>query len=163
MPEAKPPGEPAANSSSNPAAFGPFRLTISIDRTEFAGGEPVLIRARIENTSPAEATYWVSGFWPNHRVSLVDENGRLAPRTEEGRKRDAAFSPGGARDKNVPQVLRPGQAYEALPPIRVDRLFELRPGNYRVQLVYHEAAAPTPACAVSNELQFRVAGNGSRP
>jgi hypothetical protein len=135
---------------------GPFRVFLVIDKVDVAVGEPVVLRYSIQNVEKQEATIWISGFWPNHRVRVVHQAGQPATLTEFGKQCEAAFSPGGPRDKNVRQKLEAGDTYDRYAPIQLDRLFQLPAGTYQVRVEYHESAGPTPAQVLSNELTFRV-------
>lgn len=148
--------ESSADNQEDRARTGPFRAHLAIDKLEFAVGEPVVLRYRIQNVDKQDATIWISGFWPNHRVRLVHQDGRPATPTAFGKQCDAAFRPGGSRDKNVRHELQPQATYDQFAPININRLFQLPPDTYRAQVEYHETAGPTPAHVISDEVTFRV-------
>jgi hypothetical protein len=128
----------------------------SLPRRQFHAGEPIKLSLHFTNLSDQPVTIWQSGFWPNHRVLLTDEEGREPPLTNEGRERLAAFSPEGERSKNVPRVLQAGRSMVEMRSLDLTELYEVKKGRYRVRVTYHDLQGPTPLRLISNTLAFEV-------
>jgi hypothetical protein len=142
---------------------GPFRATIAVNGPAFAVGESPVVRFSIQNIGDKKADIWNAGFWPNHRVHLVDQDQQAVQLTDFGKQCLAAFSPGGARDKNVQIPLSPGEVYDRYQPIALNRMFKLVPGNYRVQVEYQELNGANSTHVYSNQLRFQITGAGGGP
>jgi hypothetical protein len=104
------------------------------------------LRYEVENTGTTSIALWHSGFWPNHRVRLLDARGADAPLTKEGDLRRAAFSPRGPRDKNIEWPIAPGKVDESEGPIELFSLSPIfgvpaLPGRYTVEVDYEEDIA----------------------
>ena len=109
------------------------------DKTVFGVGEQILVHYQVKNVSQNTQILWQSGFWPNQKIIVLDGNGKDIPVTDAGKLRREAFSPGGARDKNVEWPLAPGTIDNALPTYNLREFFVLdTPGEYSIQYLYEE-------------------------
>jgi hypothetical protein len=136
---------------------GGLRLGIRSEKTVFKLAEPILLHSYMTNSSSATVTFWESGFAPNTKIQMTDANNRPLSLTTLGASFARAFDPGGARPKNVPITLQPGQTYR-MEDEDVQALFAIAsPGTYRIQVTYEEAQ-PThwKGELVSNQLQIEV-------
>jgi hypothetical protein len=142
---------------------------VTLPARRFAAGEKVPFAFRIINNSPRAVVLWSSGFWPNHLVEVRDAAGRVVPSTPEGKLRKRSFAPDGARRKNVPIELKPGESWPPRPKegedpakkggvggLGLDGLFELKPGTFKVKVTYHDEQLPTPLKVASPEVTFEV-------
>jgi hypothetical protein len=127
---------------------------VTADKAEFKAGEQIYIHYQIKNIDNEEHTVWHNGFWPNHKVVVLDADGKEAALTPAGRDRRDAFSPGGRRDKNTPMKLSPGDVDDLWVAYDLREMFVLdQPGKYTVQYHYEE----TKGDAVkSNVLEFEL-------
>lgn len=90
------------------------------------------------------------------------------PLTAAGELRRRSFSPRGARRKNHPTELKPGESWpprkEGEDPLKqgesgglgLDRLFELKPGTFTLKVTYHDESAPTPMKLESPAVTFKI-------
>ncbi len=88
--------------------------------------------------------------------------------TPEGELRRRSFQPAGARRKNAPFVLKPGESWprEQADHEQTERsesggmglneLFRLKPGTFKVRVTYHDEQGPTPLKIVSPQVTFKV-------
>ncbi|MBX6315012.1 MAG: hypothetical protein IRY99_19170 [Isosphaeraceae bacterium] len=129
---------------------------LTVPKEVFRPGEPIPLTLKFDNRSGRPVTIWSSGFWPNHRVVVMDERGEEAPLTDIGKERRDLFAPGGARDKNAPRVLSAGETYREGLDLDVTRLYRLGPGRYHVQVTYHDIQGPTPLRVTSNAAAFEI-------
>jgi hypothetical protein len=127
---------------------------VTAEKAEFKAGERIYIRYQIKNIDDEARTVWHSGFWPNHKIVVLDGDGKEAAPTAAGRERRGAFAPGGPRDKNVPVKLNRGDVDDAWVAYDLRELFVLdQPGKYTVQYHYEETKGEA---VKSNVLEFKV-------
>lgn len=141
---------------------------VTLPARRFAVGETIPFTFTITNNSPRAVVIWSSGFWPNHLIEVWDAAGQTPPLTQAGKLRRRSFAPAGARRMNIPVKLNPGESYprprEGEDPAKpvvsgglgLDRLFELKPGTFKVRVTYHDEQSPTPLKVVSPEVAFEV-------
>lgn len=131
-------------------------LHVSLDKSQFkfAAQDPIAVHLKIDNGRPDSITLWSCGFWPNHRVEITDENGEEPPLTEFGRNVRKAFA-SGARDKNVPFVVQPGKS-GSYTSGDLRKMYEMKPGKYKVQVLFNEVTPPSPIRIVSQPISFEL-------
>ncbi len=132
-----------------------IKLKLTIEGDAFRSGEAILYEVMIVNESEAPVVIWGSGFWPNHRVDVLDERGELAPITEAGAIRREVFAPRGLRDKNVEFEIEPGGSFQTGKG-ELLHLFELAPGRYSVNVTYEDTQEPTPLQLISADVEFVI-------
>ena len=134
-----------------------LRTQVTLVKTPISVGQPVEIRYTLRNVSKADLVIWHSGFWPNHQILVKDAAGSDAVLTALGKQCKAAFSPGGARDKNFPVTLKPGSDDTSEGDVDLTRFFDLsKPGVYSVQLVYEEKQSGWSGRCASNVASFEI-------
>lgn len=133
-----------------------MELTLKLAQETYAPGKPIQVSSSLRNGTDAEITIWLSGYWPNHRVTVADANGNEPELTKLGKTCRDAFHPNGGRDKNAPHKIRPGDSYAAYPKIDLNTHFQLKPGRYRVVIVYDDSQKPTPMKVTSDALPFEI-------
>ena len=132
-----------------------YALDVSLPRKVFQQGEPIELTAVFKNLSGRAVTIWSSGFWPNHKLVVTDDQGIEAEFTTVGRRCRLAFDPQGRkRRKNVPRVVEPGASLEVCSGIDLSKLYRLPPGRYKVQLTYDDRQPPTPIMVESGFVTF---------
>lgn len=136
--------------------YGPeskgLRSKISLAKTKFKVGEPILVTYQFKNFSDEIRTVWHSGFWPNHEIVVMNSEGKEPELTAAGKQMRNAFSPRGQREKNVPYALKPGAEDTAWVKYDVLGLYDLsKPGKYAVQYIYEENVR-----VVSNIVSFEI-------
>lgn len=132
-----------------------LRSRIWTDKQRFNTEEPILVHYAVQNASKAPNTVWHSGFWPNHRIDVLDPNGNPAKFKSGSDPRWTAFSPGGMREKNAPFTLQPGAVDDAYEAYNLRDIFGMRsPGTYVVDYLYQETKDTGPV--KSNSLQIIV-------
>jgi len=119
--------------------------------------QKILAHYRIQNASDREIVLWQSGFWPNNTIVVLNDRGESVKLTKEGRRNLAAFSPGGARNKNFRVQLKPNESID-INTLDLRRFFVLNaPGNYTVGFIYEEYQdGGWQGKLTSNELRFRI-------
>lgn len=136
------------------------RLTLKLDKATQKEKEPKPIKLELKYTNRLlddPITIWRSGFWPNHKVLVEsEENDAEVPLTDMGKQYMKAFSPNGGRDKNVPRVIPAGESYIEPTPVDLGLLYKLKPGKYRVQVLYEDDQPPTPFHLRSNQVAFTI-------
>ncbi len=121
-------------------------------------GEAVSLVYAKQNTGPETMQVWHSGFWPNHRILVLDAAGKTPKMTEMGKSGLAAYSPRGSRDKNFEWQLKPGEVDESEGNYDLATLFTFtKVGRYSVQVEYEEEVRMS-----SNVLAFWLAPKGAR-
>jgi hypothetical protein len=134
-------------------------LVVGLPKLIFREGEPIPLACAIVNRSDRPITIWWSGFWPNHLLRVVDEQGIEQPLTDLGQRARRRFSPGGDRNENAPIVVNPGNLKpivgQGIMDIDIAKLYRLKPGNYRVNVTYEEKAGET-MIITSNTVVFKV-------
>ncbi|MBN1256480.1 MAG: zf-HC2 domain-containing protein [Planctomycetes bacterium] len=111
------------------------------EQDTFSVAEPIIIQYEVKNTGSEAVVLWLDGFWPNHRIEVLDEKGKPVAMTEAGKKCDAAFTPQGERDPENALTLAPGEADMELTPFDLREFFQLEtPGTYTVRYLYQEEA-----------------------
>lgn len=133
------------------AAHG-LAASLTASQAVFPSGQAVEVRYRIKNVSGREVTVWNSGFWPNHRLVVVDERDVEIALTEAGKEALAAFDPNGPRRKNIAVPLAPGAIDVQYASLDLRRYFQLTPGKYRARCLYHEG----PVMVWSNSLAIEI-------
>ena len=129
-------------------------LTISLPSKSFSAGLPISFQTIVHNPTPAEITVWSSGYWPNHLVILVDQDGAEPPLTAEGKERKLRFfNP--ARDKNFPRILTSHQSHDEGEHCLTDA-YHLKPGDYALKILYSDGQAQSSLTLLSNRVRFRV-------
>jgi hypothetical protein len=125
----------------------------------FAPHEPIRVQYKVRNDGEEARVLWAVGFWPNHRIELVDADGAPVARTAAGKRVREAFNPGGERGPEQAVELAPGGADAGYPVFDLREFFVLEePGAYRVRYLLHEAApGGWQGQLWSNTLAFRVA------
>ena len=132
-----------------------YSLVVSLPREVFHPGEPIKASIEFRNLAGPEVTTWISGFWPNHKVVVKDEAGVEPPLTGIGKICRQAFSPGGARRKNIPNIVKRGGKYSN-GAADIAELYDLAPGKYRLEVTYDDEQEPTPLRITSNSVKFQV-------
>jgi len=134
-----------------------LRSCIWVDSTEVRARQKVLVHYRIQNASDSEIVLWQSGFWPNNTIVVLNDRGESVKLTKEGRRNLAAFSPGGARNKNFRVRLKSNESIDVIT-LDLRRFFVLNaPGNYNVRFIYEEYQdGGWQGKLPSNELRFRI-------
>jgi hypothetical protein len=119
--------------------------------------QKILAHYRIQNASDGEIVLWQSGFWPNNTIVVLNDRGESVKLTKEGRRNLAAFSPGGARNKNFRVQLKPHESID-INTLDLRRFFVLNArGNYTVRFIYEEYQdGGWQGKLTSNELRFRI-------
>jgi hypothetical protein len=147
------PPDPALKGWGKPA--NGLASKIAAEKAEFKVGEKIFLRYQIKNAADEERTVWHSGFWPNHKIVVLDSTGVEVALTPLGRDRRNAFTPGGPRDKNVPMKLAPGDVDDAWVSYDLREMFILdSPGKYTVQYRFEETKGDA---VLSNVLEFTLA------
>jgi uncharacterized protein (DUF2141 family) len=133
------------------------QLVLKLARSSFKEGAPIKLDLVFRNLSKHSITIWFSGFWPNHQIKVVNEQGQMAPMTAFGERCwSIAGKASRERDKNYPRVVSPGGTLRDGSPADLTTLYTLKPGKYTVTVVYHDEQGPTPIKAVSNPVEFEV-------
>jgi hypothetical protein len=136
------------------------RLALKLNRTTFKekGKTPINAELKFTNRLLDEPiTIWRSGFFLNHKVLIQDEKDQAdAPLTALGEKYLKMFTPGGPRDGNVPLEIQPGESHIEKVPVDLRVLYKLKPGEYRVKVLYEETQPPTPLRVYSNQVTFTI-------
>jgi|GEM_PF-3534449 len=148
--------EPKVSQMPEAEGYGPeskgLRSKITLAKTKFKVGEPILVTYEIKNFSGEPKTVWHSGFWPNHEIVVMNSEGKEPELTAGGKQVRNAFSPQGQREKNVPYSLKPGAEDKAWEKYDVLGLYDLsKPGKYAVQYIYEENVR-----VVSNMVSFEI-------
>lgn len=133
----------------------PYALVVSLPKTAYRPGEQITSSIEFRNLGGPEVTIWISGTWPNHKVVVMDEAGVEPPLTDFGKSRRDAFSPGGGRDKNYPRIVKRGEKYR-YDVGDINKLYDLAPGKYRLEVTYDDEQGPTPLRITSNPVKFEV-------
>jgi hypothetical protein len=121
-------------------------------------GQPVLLVYSKQNTSSETMQVWHAGFWPNHRILVLNPAGKAPAMTDMGKSVLAAFSPRGPRDKNIEWPLKPGVVDVSEGNYDLSNLFTFTEvGRYTVQVDYEEEVVIR-----SNVLPFWLAPKGTR-
>lgn len=107
-----------------------------------SGTKPCTVKLRFTNDSSKRIQIWTCGFWPNHRVHLMDAAGNAVRRTGFGSRVDGLFGTLD-RDKNISIELKPGvgHSYET-PDLR--KLFDLKPGRFKLKIEYSDLSFGAP-------------------
>jgi hypothetical protein len=144
----------------------PASLTISRPRTceyelrlpteVYRPGEDLPLHADFVNRSDRPVTIWQSDFCFNHWVEVRAEGGQDPhPSTAGDECRKLYDFP--ARQGNMCVKLQPGGRYRDRTP-KLNTLYELKPGHYRVRLVYKDRGdEDDDRLLVSNWAHFRIA------
>jgi hypothetical protein len=135
---------------------GKVRYEASLIQYRFQRGDRIRLYARFVNATKQPVTIWSCGFWSNHEITLRDEHGVEPPLTQLGESCRKLFAPAGERNKNVPNVVKPGEEYRETSEIDLSRLYELDKGLYRFRVIYHDLQGPTPLRVVSNPVEFVI-------
>jgi hypothetical protein len=144
---------PPANDEADDGPVDGLRSRIRMEASAHLVGAPLLVWYTVENTGTEPATVWHSGFWPNHRITVLDQSGNPVPRTELGNRVDRAFAPGGLREKATPVAIQPGTLDDRWEPIDLTQYFRLnKPGKYTVQFRYEDAQSTPVGPVLSNVL-----------
>ncbi len=155
--------EPPAKTVDFGEEVAGLRAKVSLATDKFLIGEPLDVKYVVKNVSGAEQVLWHSGFWPNHEIVVRDADGKEAELTWMGEHYRDAFSPGGARDKNLPWRLPPGGEDATEGNYDLTKIYTLtKPGKYTVEYVYEERqgwAGRLP----SNTLTFELEEVGTCP
>lgn len=110
---------------------------ISLSRPPVGG-----VRIDVRNNSRHKVEFWHRGFYPNHQWTLKTMAGipvKLTKRGEIGAKQFG--TPGG--DGSVKVMIAGGKSHrEATPPL--DQAFQLKPGTYTLEVMYHEKTIGVP-------------------
>ena len=132
-------------------------LTARTDKKRYASDEAVLLSVDVKNDDAGPVTIWVRGIWPNHRISVRDEDGHEAELTRDGASIMRAFEDRmkGA-GKNFPVVIVPGQSYKTINEVDLRKYFKLRKGRYKITVRYTEEQRPTPRDIESNSMSIRI-------
>lgn len=97
---------------------------------------------------------WAAGFWPNHKLTLLNAKGEHVPLTEIGKQGVALFE-SGARGKNFPILVPARGSYSYKTPPLPD-FFELSPGQYSLTVVYSEKVCGKPLKLKTARLRLDV-------
>ena len=104
------------------------RLELRLTADSFVLGQPIDFRTIVHNPTPDPLTVWTSGYWPNHLVILLAEDGSEPPPTLNGKRcKQAFFFPG--RDKDSPTRIPAGKSHID-GELRLTNNFLLKPGTY---------------------------------
>ena len=134
-----------------------LRAKVSLVKTQTPVGQPIQIHYVKHNVSDVNQIIWHSGFWPNHQIVVKDALGKSVARTARGNQCAAAFSPGGARDKNFPMTLKPGDEDATEGAMDLTQQFDLNKlGTYSVQIFYEEMQKGWNGRLASNIAQFQI-------
>lgn len=133
------------------------RLALKLAQKEYKEGEPIAISLRFRNASSVPVTIWSSGFYVNHNVIVTDDDREVVQTTEFGKRCQEMFdSPSGARGKNFPIEIAPGETCSEGSVADLTRLYVLKPGRYQVRVIYRDEHPPTPVQVTSNSVAFEV-------
>jgi hypothetical protein len=137
------------------------RLALKLDQTTYQekGKKPINAELKFTNRLIDQPiTIWDSAFWPNHKVLIQDEERDVdVPLTEMGKRYLKMFTPkGGPRDHNAPIAIPPGGSFPETVPVDLKLLYQLKPGKYRVQVLYEDVQPPTPMRLYSNPVAFTI-------
>ena len=144
-------------------------LELILPAESFPLGRPVDFRTIVHNPTPDPLTVWTCGYWPNHLVILVAEDGSEPTLTNDGKWCRLAFlSPN--RDKNFPTRIAPGRSH----PDGTRRLtagYLLTPGEYELKVLYSDDQGDTlggvqfrsEVSLLSNAVKFRVTAPAGKP
>jgi hypothetical protein len=139
-------------------------LRATIDLADSAGdaepvtdvGAPATLRYTVVNGTSEDVVLWRCGFWPNHRLVVLDVANAPAAARPLGEKGAASF--GGPRTRNVEVKVAPGASDTGEAPIDLAALYDLdRPGRYTARVDYEDDNAFS-----SNTLTFWRAPAGAR-
>ncbi|MFY9234574.1 MAG: hypothetical protein WAO58_08955 [Fimbriimonadaceae bacterium] len=121
----------------------------------FESGKPATVYVTIQNKGKRPYSIWLSGVWPNHKLTLTDALGKRVPETPLGRQRLAAFGRP-SRDKNTRFAIEPSSAFQS-GEIDLRKHFKLGKGKFSLVATYSERQKPPgPAKLVSKPFRFEV-------
>ncbi len=113
---------------------------ISIEKTEYRRGEPILVRFLVRNVGAHPQVLTRSGFWPNHKLIVIDRvaNAEL-PLTEVGQEARKVFNADDALRKTFSVTVEAGEADLPYGPFDVRDHFQIdstRSYSLRIQCLY---------------------------
>jgi hypothetical protein len=113
---------------------------ISLDKTEYRSGEPILVRFLVRNVGARSQVLTRSGFWPNHKLIVIDlaTNTEL-PLTDLGQEARTVFNADGSARKTFSVTIEPGATDLPYGPFDIRDYFQLestRSYSLRIQCLY---------------------------
>lgn len=151
-------------STENPRSKG-CRLEISLHqvtprrppRTSFRLGESISLDIEFLNAADHAVVIFLGGsFWMNHLIEVRDVQGQQPPLTELGERCRKLFSPDGAHDRGRAFAIKAGARHGCGNDADLANLFQLKPGKYRVRVIYDEQHPPGILRCNSNWVDFEV-------
>ena len=130
-------------------------LVTSLASKSFKPGGAIDLSKEFKNDTASAVTFWECGFWPNHRVTVKDGRGVEPKLTDHGRKTRGQFLKGS--DLTIPVLLKPGMSYD-YGKWRLDltTLYTLPPGDYTVEILYHEKFPRDAMMVSSKAIRFSI-------
>jgi hypothetical protein len=134
-----------------------YPLTLKLNKKSYKVGEPIRFTLSIGNLTVDPVAVWMSGFWANHKVELIDEDDNAVPQTELGKSAARTFDPAGSRrDKNTRIVIAPSQSFQEPIDIDLTKFFKITPGKYRLRVIYEDGQGGATIRTTSNVVSFAV-------
>jgi hypothetical protein len=113
---------------------------ISLDKTEYRSGEPILVRFLVRNVGARPQVLTRSGFWPNHKLIVIDlATSTELPLTDLGQQARTVFNSDGSSRKTFSVTIEPGAADLPYGPFDVSNYFQIestRSYSLRIQCLY---------------------------
>lgn len=121
---------------------------------EFRAGDPIVVSFVLQNVSDEPQIVMHRGFWPNHRLHVVDSAGNPLRRTPEGQRLDELFGNVEIDEKTASARLAPQELDDAWEPVDLTPLFIFDgPGEYTV---WYEYQRNRDTIVESNRLPFKL-------
>ncbi|RUL88036.1 hypothetical protein [Tautonia sociabilis] len=132
-----------------------YRLTAALTGPTFRTVGPIPVVVVFRNADGPPTEIYKCGFWPNHWVEVVDEQGIEPPLTEWGRIFRRIFETG-RRDRSIKIVVKRGEtSFEILSDL--NKVYRLDPGHYRAKAIYNDSSAsPQIHHLASDTVSFEV-------
>lgn len=130
-------------------------ITVNMTKRRFTESEQLLISSIIKNHSDKPLTIYDCWIWPNHRITVLDEQGHEVALTPKGKRAARRFEEPG-RDKNVRVQIAPQGSLKTIQNDDLRGYHQIGKGTYRVLVRYRDTLPPTPLDMMSKEFTFIV-------
>lgn len=132
-----------------------YRLTAALAGPTFRTVGPIPVVVVFRNADGPPATIYKGGFWPNHWIEVIDDQGVAPPLTDRGQIYRTIFERGN-RDRSIELIIEQGQtSYETLRDL--NEVYRLAPGRYRAKAIYKDLTASPPIPHLeSDTVSFKV-------